>query len=61
MENFIINAAIGIIAIVGFFMYWGKASGVFKEGGLINEWWKNFKAAKKEEHLAKKEENNEEK
>ena len=46
MEGIIINILIGVIAIVGFFIYWGKSSGVFKEGGIINEWWKNYKANK---------------
>lgn len=49
MENVLINIAIGIIAVGGFFWYWGKSSGVFKEGGIINEWWKNYRAKKKEE------------
>ena len=57
MESIIINVLIGIIAIGGFFIYWGKSSGVFKEGGIINEWWKNYKARKKEEHTLKKESN----
>ena len=61
MESVIINVLIGVIAIGGFFIYWGKASGVFKEGGVINEWWKNYKASKKEERSLKKDSNNEEK
>ena len=59
MEGIIINILIGVIAIVGFFIYWGKSSGVFKEGGIINEWWKNYKANKKEERALKKNSNNE--
>lgn len=55
MESIIINVLIGIIAIVGFFIYWGKASGIFKEGGVIREWWKNHKAQKKENRAIKKE------
>ena len=55
MESIIINVLIGIIAIGGFFIYWGKSSGVFKEGGIINEWWKNYKASKKEKNALKKE------
>ena len=39
MEIIVINVLIGLIVIIGFFIYWGKASGVFKEGGIINEWW----------------------
>ncbi len=61
MESIIINVLIGIIAIGGFFIYWGKSSGVFKEGGIINEWWENYKASKKEERSLKKDSNNEEK
>ena len=44
METVIINIVIGIIAIGGFFWYWGKNSGVFKEDGIIYEWWKNCKS-----------------
>lgn len=61
MEIIIINVVIGIIAIGGFFIYWGKTSGVFKEGGIINEWWKNYRANKKEERALKRDSNNEEK
>lgn len=61
MESIIINVLIGVIAIGGFFIYWGKSSGVFKEGGIINEWWKNYRASKKEERAIKKDSNNEEK
>ena len=61
MENVIINILIGIIAIGGFFVYWGKASGVFKEGGTINKWWKNYRMQKKEERAIKKNSNNSEK
>lgn len=55
MESIIINVLIGVIAIGGFFIYWGKSSGVFKEGGIINEWWKNYRASRKEERAIKKE------
>lgn len=54
MESIIINILIGVIAIGGFFIYWGKSSGVFKDGGVINEWWKNYRARKKEERALKK-------
>ena len=47
MGSIMINILIGVIAIVGFFIYWGKASGVFKEGGLLNNWWKNFRTHQK--------------
>lgn len=58
MESVIINIAIGIIAMGGFFIYWGKTSGVFKEGGIINEWWKNYRTSKKEKRTLKKDSNN---
>lgn len=54
MEKIIINIIIGIIAIGGFFWYWGRSSGVFKEGGVIYEWWKNYCARKKEEKNSQK-------
>ena len=47
MEKIFINIGIGLVVIIGFFWYWGKASGVFKEGGIINEWWKNYRTNKK--------------
>lgn len=49
MENLMINVGIGLIVIIGFFWYWGKTSGVFKEGGIIREWWTNYRAKKKAE------------
>ena len=61
MEIIVINVLIGLIVIIGFFIYWGKASGVFIEGGIINEWWKNYRTSKKEEHAIKKELKNKEK
>ncbi len=39
METFLINFVIGIIIFGGFFLYWGRASGWFKEGGLVYKWW----------------------
>ena len=49
MESLIIHLLVGLIVIVGFFWYWGKSSGVFKEGGVIREWWINYRAKKKVE------------
>lgn len=46
MEKLFINVTIGVIAIGGFFWYWSKNSGVFKEGGVIYEWWKKRKENK---------------
>lgn len=51
MGNIIIQIVIGLIAIVGFFIYWSKSSNVFQEGGVINEWWKN----RKQNKISKKE------
>lgn len=56
METVIINICIGLIAVIGFFWYWGKTSGIFKEGGFVYEWW--IKKHPKKEKI-KKEENNE--
>lgn len=43
MQNVIINVCIGIIVFVGFFIFWGRSNGWFKEGGLVYEWWKSIK------------------
>ena len=61
MENLIINILIGLIAIVGFFFYWKKNSDVFKEGGILNNWFKNIKESKKETSIEKKDSDNENK
>ena len=54
MENFIIQAVIGLVAIIGFFLYWSKSSNVFQEGGVIYEWWKNRKTNKTSKKEKKK-------
>ena len=46
MNNILMNIGIGIFVIVGFFVYWGRAEGWYKEGGLVYEWWKNRKNKK---------------
>ncbi len=43
----IINIVIGIIIFGGFFIFWGRSSGWFKEGGLVYEYFKNKKNSKK--------------
>lgn len=43
----IINIVIGIIVFGGFFIFWGRSSGWFKEGGLVYEYFKNKKKSKK--------------
>ncbi len=58
METLIINICIGLIVVIGFFWYWGKTSGVFKDGGVIKEWWRNRRARKKEEKMMKKNNDN---
>ena len=49
MENFLINVVIFFVIVIGFFWYWGKNTGAFKEGGIVNDWWKNYRAKKKAE------------
>lgn len=44
MNKILINIIIGIVVFVGFFLYWGRSSGIFKEGGFIYEWWQTKKA-----------------
>ncbi len=46
MSNIAINILIGIVVVIGFFIYWGKAEGWFKEGGFVYEWWHNKKNKK---------------
>ena len=58
MENLIINICIGLIVVIGFFWYWGKTSGVFKDGGVRKEWGRNRLARKKEEKMMKKNNDN---
>lgn len=48
MEKVLINIAFALIVIIGFFWYWGKSSGIFKEGGFVNKWWKNYRSQKKD-------------
>ncbi len=50
MEQIVINAIIGVVAVFGFFWYWGKNSGVFKEGGVVYEWWKKIRENKKDKN-----------
>lgn len=44
--KFLINFVIGVVAIVGFFIFWGRSSGWFKEGGIVYEYYKNKKNRK---------------
>lgn len=47
METILINIIIGLFVFGGFFIYYGRASGWFVEGGLVYEWWKNKRSKKK--------------
>ena len=40
MNEFLMNFLIGIIIVVGFFIFWGRSAGWFKEGGFVYEWWR---------------------
>ncbi len=40
MEKLIINICIGILIFLGFFIYWGRISGWYKEGGFFYELFK---------------------
>lgn len=46
--KFLINVVIGLVIIIGFFVFWGRSSGVFNEGGLIYELLKKKKEEKKQ-------------
>ena len=41
--NLIINLVIGILVIIGFFGYFARVAGLYKEGGLLNNLWKIIK------------------
>lgn len=43
----IINVIIFFVIVIGLFRFIGKTYGWFNEGGLIYEWWKNKKIARK--------------
>ena len=43
METIYIHLLIGVLVIVGLFTYWGKATGWYKEGGLMYELWQKLK------------------
>lgn len=47
MQMILINILIGIIVFIGFFIYWGRASGWFIEGGIVYEWWKKKRSEMK--------------
>lgn len=44
--KFLINFIIGIVVVVGFFIFWGRSSGWFKEGGIVYEYYKTKKSEK---------------
>jgi len=35
-----LNICIGIVIVIGFFVFWGRSNGWFKKGGFVYEWWK---------------------
>lgn len=43
----IINVVIGLAIVIGFFVFWGRTSGVFNEGGFVYELLKKRKEEKK--------------
>lgn len=53
MKQFLIDVLIGIIIVVGFFIFWGRAEGWFKKGGLVHNWWDKKKNEFKEKHNKK--------
>lgn len=61
MENFLINLIIGILVFVGFFVYWGRAAGWYKEGGVVYELWHEFRSRKKQNKQANKKVKNKDK
>lgn len=44
--KFLINFIIGIVVVVGFFIFWGRSNGWFKEGGIVYEYCKTKKSEK---------------
>ena len=52
--KFVVNIVIGLIVVIGFFAFWGKSSGVFREGGFIYELAKMRKEEKKKQKESKK-------
>lgn len=54
LQTILINTLVGIIIFGGFFIYWGRASGWFVEGGLVYEWWKKKRIEMKKKSKSKK-------
>ena len=54
INKFWINLCIGILVFLGFFIYWGRVSGWYKEGGLIYELWHEWRNKKEQEKSKKK-------
>ena len=47
--NLIINLIIGILVVIGFFGYFARIAGWYKEGGLLYNFWKIIKEKLKKE------------
>ncbi|MBR3613762.1 MAG: hypothetical protein IKL55_01095 [Clostridia bacterium] len=53
MEKFLMYIILALLTFIGFFWYWGRTSGSLKEGGVVYEWWKNYRQKKKNEKKSK--------
>lgn len=54
MNEFVLNLIIAIGIFIGFFAYWGRVSGWYKEGGFVYEFFKETRIKKQEEKKQKK-------
>lgn len=54
MEKILINVGICLVVVIGFLLYWGKSSGVFKEDGIVTKWWNQYKEKRKADKISKK-------
>ena len=54
MQLVIMNIIIGIVVFIGFFIFYGRASGWFVEGGLVYEWWQQKRNNKPSKNSTKK-------
>ena len=54
MQLVIMNIIIGIVVFIGFFIFYGRASGWFVEGGLVYEWLHKKRNKKTSKNSTKK-------
>ncbi len=47
LQTILIQILVGIVIFVGFFIYWGRASGWFVEGGIVYEWWQKKRSERR--------------